>query len=159
MEGQPEGFWGKLKQDETGRILAWHPLVAHCADVAATTEALLEKTIFNERLARVVGHRELSRPLFLGRKPCLPASRLPIGRIRAKSVREALESAPLADDADIRESYTAWWPVPAETEPPDASTRPVTDARDWANQIHVGERWIAFGQIEVKNREVQKTNE
>ncbi len=107
MEGQPEGFWGKLKQDETGRILAWHPLVAHCADVAATTEALLEKTIFNERLARVVGHRELSRPLFLGRKPCLPASRLPIGRIRAKSVREALESAPLADDADIRESYTA----------------------------------------------------
>jgi CRISPR system Cascade subunit CasD len=25
--------------------------------------------------------------------------------------------------------------------------RPVTDRRDWTNQIHVGQRWIAHGTL------------
>lgn len=53
MEGTPVGVWGKLRQDEAGRVTAWHPLVAHCADVAACCEALLDHTIVRRRLAQL----------------------------------------------------------------------------------------------------------
>ncbi len=51
MKGEPTGFWGKLEQVESGEVLAWHPLLAHCADVAAVTEALLQHTLVRRRLA------------------------------------------------------------------------------------------------------------
>ena len=42
MEGKPNGrFWGKLKSTD-GHVEAWHPLVDHCADVAACCELLYE---------------------------------------------------------------------------------------------------------------------
>ena len=52
MKGEPTGFWGKLEQVESGEVLAWHPLLAHCADVAAVTEALLQHTLVRRRLDR-----------------------------------------------------------------------------------------------------------
>jgi CRISPR-associated endonuclease/helicase Cas3 len=51
--GRPRGFWGKLRQSETGVVEAWHPLNDHCADVAACCEALLENGILRRRLARL----------------------------------------------------------------------------------------------------------
>ena len=58
MEGRPSGFWGKLhSRDE--QIVAWHPLAAHCADVAACTEALLTRTLLRQRLARLGGLADL----------------------------------------------------------------------------------------------------
>lgn len=57
MKGIPKGnqFWAKLNQDEQGNILEWHPLMAHSADVAAVTEALLKRTILNRRIATLIG--------------------------------------------------------------------------------------------------------
>ena len=57
MKGSPrEGaFWAKLDYDEKGNITGWHPLLAHSADVAAVTEALLQKTILDKRIARLIG--------------------------------------------------------------------------------------------------------
>ncbi|MEE8524022.1 MAG: HD domain-containing protein [Thermoanaerobaculia bacterium] len=49
MKGQPTDFWGKLKQDDDRRVLEWHPLADHCADVAAVCEALLERTLLRRR--------------------------------------------------------------------------------------------------------------
>jgi len=60
MKGEPTGFWAKLSQDEKGNIIEWHPLLAHSADVAAVTEALLKRTILNRRIARLVGWEKLS---------------------------------------------------------------------------------------------------
>lgn len=57
---QPLGFWGKLRQDDEGRVLAWHPLADHCADVAAVSEALLERTLLRRRLACLAGLDDLS---------------------------------------------------------------------------------------------------
>ena len=55
----PHQFWAKLKYKDddrsTGIITGWHPLVAHSADVAAVTEALLTRTILGDRLARLIG--------------------------------------------------------------------------------------------------------
>ncbi|MFW6053280.1 MAG: type I-E CRISPR-associated protein Cas5/CasD [Persicimonas sp.] len=93
------------------------------------------------------------RPLFIGRKTCLPATRLFLGRTNAPDLVAALRRAPLHDRADHGPSYRAWWPCA----PGDAAgaevAKPVTDRRDWRNQIHVGERWIAEGAITVQPEE------
>lgn len=57
--GPPTGFWGKLKSVD-GVVAAWHPLVDHCADVAACCQALLERTLLRQRLARTGGLDDLS---------------------------------------------------------------------------------------------------
>jgi CRISPR system Cascade subunit CasD len=73
------------------------------------------------------------RPLFIGRKPCLPAKRLFQGVVDAPSPKEALQLAsPIPTDED--DDKRIWY------ESDDG--KPVTDARDWTNQIHVGERRI-----------------
>ena len=60
MKGTPDGFWGKLECDDRGQVVAWHPLAAHCADVGACAEALLQHTLLGKRLATLAGKRELS---------------------------------------------------------------------------------------------------
>lgn len=88
-----------------------------------------------------------ARPLFVGRKTCLPAEPMYLGRLEARDLYEALERAPLHERADDGPTYRAWWPcAPGEEEGADIA-KPVTDRRDWRNQIHVGERWIAEGSI------------
>jgi CRISPR system Cascade subunit CasD len=94
------------------------------------------------------------RPLFIGRKTCLPSAPLVLGIIRTDSLLDALRRTPLPDGADDGDQYTAWWPSSPAAEEAGAHKRPVTDGRDWANQIHVGQRWLAFGQIEVNPQEL-----
>jgi CRISPR-associated endonuclease/helicase Cas3 len=72
MRGDPTDFWGKLEQDDTGAVLAWHPVEAHCADVAASCEALLRDTLLGARLARLLG-REALDPRLLARLTVLAA--------------------------------------------------------------------------------------
>lgn len=94
------------------------------------------------------------RPLFIGRKTCLPATQLFMKRLECESLTEALQKAPLSDRADQRDRYQAWWPVEEDQQQPKADIeQPVTDRRDWKNQIHVGERWIAQGEIEIQKEE------
>lgn len=60
MQGQPTGMWAKLEQSPDHKILAWHPLLAHSADVAAMLEALLTRTLLGNRLAALIGQSNLS---------------------------------------------------------------------------------------------------
>lgn len=60
MKGTPTGFWAKLEYDEAGEVARWHPLLAHSADVAATVEVLLERTILRRRFAQLIGWNALS---------------------------------------------------------------------------------------------------
>lgn len=59
MLGRPTTFWGKLSHEAEGEVAAWHPLVAHCADVAAVCEALLTRTLLGPRLAHLAGRTVL----------------------------------------------------------------------------------------------------
>jgi CRISPR-associated endonuclease/helicase Cas3 len=61
MEGppDPDQFWAKLHPDYP-ETTDWHPLLAHSADVAAVTEALLSRTVLRDRLASLVGWDTLS---------------------------------------------------------------------------------------------------
>lgn len=98
--------------------------------------------------------RKPARPLFLGRKPCLPASRLlaDLPRVRAASLHQALERAPLPRRAQAEGgNFEIWWPR-AEGEPePEGRTEgravAVTDHRDWHNQVHTGRRFLWHGQL------------
>jgi len=58
VRGQPTTFWGKLERED-GRVVAWHPLLAHSADVAACAEALLQRTILGRRFAVLAGRDAL----------------------------------------------------------------------------------------------------
>ena len=53
MNGEPHDFWGKL--DRNGGRVSWHPLIDHCADVAACFQALLRQPVIRKRFARL-GH-------------------------------------------------------------------------------------------------------
>lgn len=58
----PEGStWGKLEQ-ANDEVVAWHPLIDHCVDVACVAEALLTHTLLGARLAHLAGHASLDQP-------------------------------------------------------------------------------------------------
>jgi len=97
------------------------------------------------------------RPLFIGRKTCLPAEPLLLQETEASSLLEALRFAPLHKRAkSANGTYEAWWPAsPDDDGIPEPLKdhvsvnlrQPVTDRRDWVNQIHAGQRWITHGTL------------
>ncbi|MEL7059202.1 MAG: type I-E CRISPR-associated protein Cas5/CasD [Acidobacteriota bacterium] len=117
--------------------------------VALTLEPALEEPTLDAIEAAL---REPERPLFIGRKPCLPAGRILLGRERASTLREAVIGAPRPRSALRRDdgaSLALWWPdsdAPAEASIAD-ERQPVYDRRDWANQVHTGRRFVRRGQI------------
>ena len=99
-----------------------------------------------------------SRPLFIGRKPCLPSNLLFVGIIAdVDSLTDALTRVPgtFPDrwseiaGRDGRTEVMAEWPVVDRDLPADArrATHRVIDRRDWRNQLHGGERVVARGTI------------
>ena len=77
------------------------------------------------------------RPLFIGRKPCLPGKRLFQGTVETSSPRAALRdpsTIPTNEQGEKIDPTRIWY------ESDDG--KPVTDARDWTNQVHVGERRV-----------------
>lgn len=93
--------------------------------------------------------REPARPLFIGRKTCLPAAPILLGRTRAATLVEALRAAPLlASPRGSGAEVMAWWP-PLEADCPSSVLVPVTDERDWVNQIHGGQRHVRQGRLKI----------
>lgn len=93
-----------------------------------------------------------ARPLFIGRKTCLPSRRLLAGRIDAPDVLAALRTWPLdrnAASGDEGSNVEAWWPDDLGSSATGRSLT-VTDERDWSNQIHAGSRRLCHGRIEVE---------
>ncbi len=91
MLGAPSDFWGKLRKDGDV-VVAWHPLEDHCADVAATCEALLSRTLLGARLAALAGVHELSAPT-IARLGVLAALH-DIGKFNVGFQNKALASPP-----------------------------------------------------------------
>lgn len=91
------------------------------------------------------------RPLFIGRKCCLPASPLFLSYTEAPSLIESLVSFPRIHNkrTDMKQDclLSAWGDVDPNFQMPFARTIPVTDERDWANQVHTGRRFLQHGLI------------
>lgn len=87
-----------------------------------------------------------ARPLFLGRKVCLPGAPLLRGRRAALSPYAALVTEPL--DPRARGSrLEACWPIDEEI---GGEVFRTYDTRDWLNQMHVGSRAMRRGFIEIR---------
>ncbi|MBN2586397.1 MAG: type I-E CRISPR-associated protein Cas5/CasD [Candidatus Fermentibacteraceae bacterium] len=96
-----------------------------------------------------------ARPLFIGRKSCLPASMLLFGSMEASSPLDVLQRTPLINEKrrsqNAKDGIPVWW-SPAdggEYRGPQREIR-VTDQRDWSNQIHSGQRLICHGILYLK---------
>jgi CRISPR system Cascade subunit CasD len=76
------------------------------------------------------------RPLFIGRKPCLPVERLMAGWIDADSILQALQLAPPPSQAG---SFRAQWPDGEGQLPGDRAVN-VCDERNWTTTLA-----LAFG--------------
>ena len=50
MRGDPTTFWGKYVKGNEGAPSEWHPLVDHCADVAAVVETLVHLPVWRARI-------------------------------------------------------------------------------------------------------------
>lgn len=103
-----------------------------------------------------------ARPVFIGRKSCLPSTRMLVGIVeRAKSLKRALASVPVIFPdrwAEIIGDNTAAelvaeWPIADEPifSPEERLwTYRVTDQRDWRNQLHGGERVVRSGRLTLQ---------
>jgi len=87
-----------------------------------------------------------ARPLFIGRKTCLPAAPILLGRRHASHVLHALEDEARADRGNVGTQFSALWPGDLEG---GLHARVIAryDQRDWANQIHTGRRLYHEGVI------------
>lgn len=90
--GKDIRYWGKLNQTPDGQILERHPLIAHCADVAACCEALLTHTLLRKRLATLAGLDDLS-PVNIARLSFLAALH-DIGKFNQGFQNKALAKPP-----------------------------------------------------------------
>lgn len=86
---------------------------------------------------------EPARPLFIGRKTCLPSGPICRGMMRADSLVDALRRIPCR-----RRRVEAQWPSDEEALP-GSRVVSVYDERDWENQMHTGERRVRRGIIDV----------
>lgn len=87
-----------------------------------------------------------ARPLFVGRKPCLPAGRLFYGFVVAGSAYEALRKADRVQAAPLR----AMWPLGEGPQQGSVVDRIVDlpDIRNWRSGLHSGSRQVVEGRIE-----------
>jgi len=82
-----------------------------------------------------------ARPLFIGRKPCLPTGRLLAGIVEADGLLAAVESVPLPEDTD--RPTRIMLPV-ADAIGLMHERRWISDLRDWQSGVHAGGREVAI---------------
>lgn len=95
-----------------------------------------------DRLAKAL--EEPARPLFIGRKPCLPSAPLFADFSEGETALAALLAHPLADGADTgRPSVRTLWPNGEGLPEIEANrTYMITDQRNWVSGLHGGGRWV-----------------
>jgi CRISPR system Cascade subunit CasD len=146
--------WGKAESREGGKSAreGTHQRWRHYWADRVVTVALTVKSGASIGLDQLQGAlRAPARTLFIGRKPCLPATRILQASIEAENVLSALQAVPLSTRC-TQSTVMAQWPVHDGSGHGARITR-VTDERDWSNQIHVGRRKVYQGELTIDARE------
>ena len=92
------------------------------------------------------GLQEPARPLFIGRKPCLPSAPLFAGFGEADSALKALLATPLADKQDDGEPLRLLWPDDEGVDCVSSNRNyMLTDERNWVSGLHGGGRLVHEG--------------
>lgn len=139
--GQPEGRAGGAATYGSPHIRERDYLADACVTVALRLEPGEEAPTV-AKLAEALA--EPARPLFLGRKPCLPTGPLLLGVVEAATVLDALVDAPSSDRMPNGASVGYVLVGRAEDEA-KGRLKPVeilalTDERNWLAGVHVGLR-------------------
>jgi CRISPR system Cascade subunit CasD len=92
--------------------------------------------------------RNPARPLFIGRKCCLPAAPILLDVVDGASLVGVLASVPRPRRADSGRLPAFWWDGDDGTAAGDSRIVPVTDERDWRNRVHVGRRFMREGHVD-----------
>ena len=137
--GKPEGRGG-------GNYTNWLRYRDYFADMRAVAALRLEPADETPSLADLAAALdEPERPLFIGRKPCLPSAPLFGGFSDGETALAALLATPFEIEVD-RDTINLFWP---QNEGADGviSSRDymVTDERNWRSGLHGGGRWVCEG--------------
>ena len=84
-----------------------------------------------------------ARPLFIGRKPCLPSTPLFSGWVKGDTARAALANL----GVDWSACGEALWPEPHDL-PEGARVLDIADLRNWGSGLHGGSRHVVLGRLE-----------
>ena len=144
--------WGKLDERAGGSSTGTHIRQRdYIADAVYTIALSLDSARAGVTLEAIAQALDApARPLFLGRKCCLPAP-MKAHLIQARSPRHALqELIPLSDRySRLGKRPPArielWWTTPEPSFSDAVTSRLISDRRDWKNQVHTGQRWMAQG--------------
>ena len=83
--------------------------------------------------------QEPARPLFIGRKPCLPSAPLFAGSKEGDTALDALLAWPLAEGSDTSRPLRLLWPEGEGAAGIEANRRyMITDQRQWVSGLHGG---------------------
>jgi CRISPR system Cascade subunit CasD len=145
--GEPEGRAGGGNTYDSPHIRFRH----YRADAALTVALRLDPA--NERptlddLAAALKYP--ARPLFIGRKSCLPSASFFVGMGEAESLVATLQSIPATEPSIAACRFVL---PPSETEglgKPDIVH--VTNKRDWSAGVHAGEERIAIMTLSAEAR-------
>ena len=120
------------------------------ADMRVSVALRLEPEEENPTLDNLAAAlQEPARPLFIGRKPCLPSGSLFGGFVQGDTALAALLATPLATDIPPAVTIRALWPDgEGEAEITPSRSYMLTDQRNWLSGLHGGGRLVCEGTIE-----------
>ncbi len=133
----------------------------YLADAIVTVAITLDPADREPTLSAVsAAVREPARPLFLGRKCCVPSGPVWLAELQAESLRAALEKTPragrlrpkTAPRSDAGKLH-AVWPTSEGQDPELTRLWPRVEDRDTSNAIHVGRRIYVEGLIDAPEAE------
>ena len=135
---------GVAEGREGGNYTNWLRYRDYLADMRVTVVLRMEEGEFEPGLEDVAEALERpSRPLFIGRKPCLPSVRLFQGFQEGETVLAALLAVPLRSGDGQRGSIRVLWPAgegAGSVKP--SRTYMLTDERNWISGLHGGGRSV-----------------
>ena len=119
----------------------------YLADAVVTVALTLEPAEASPTLRQVSeALRAPARPIFLGRKCCIPSEPVWLGEAEAPSLRDAIEHTPRAARADEGE-LQAIWPLADGADETKTRLLARVEDRDPVNAIHVGRRMYVEGTV------------
>ena len=122
------------------------------ADMRVTVALRLEPAADSPTLDNLAAAlKEPQRPLFIGRKPCLPSGRLYQGFSEGSTTLAALLALPLDESTrSADERARLLWPVGEGVDGVTANrTYQLTDERNWQSGLHGGGREVCEGTAPV----------
>lgn len=113
--------------------------------VIRLTESKVSPTI--EEIASALDRP--SRPLYIGRKSCIPSRRISQGWLEAENVHSALCGLPVTGE------HLGMWPFSEGPQEGDGVHRVIdlTDTRDWVRGVHMGSRVVVEGFVRSRHQE------